>query len=94
MILVKPSNVSADLATLPGPQCLTTIDSPTKDTPCAIPFKFNGKLKNGCTTETDPDGRFWCSTKVDDNLDHVGGQGFWGYCSDACPKLTISGNNC
>ena len=72
-----------------GPKCVTTNDSPTKDTPCAIPFKFQGKLKEGCITETDPDGRHWCSTKVDEKLDHVPGEGNWGYCTDSCPLSGI-----
>jgi len=38
-----------------------------------------------CTTATDPDGRWWCSTKVDNNLEHVGAGGNWGYCSLDCP---------
>ena len=30
---------------------------------------------------------FWCSTKVDDKLEHVGG-GNWGYCRQSCPPIT------
>ena len=29
--------------------------------------------------------RWWCSTKVDNNLEHVGAGGNWGYCSPGCP---------
>ena len=54
-------------------QCLTTNDSPSSNTPCSFPFKFKGKLRRGCITEDDPDGRFWCSTKTDDNFNHIGG---------------------
>ena len=32
--------------------------------------------------------RFWCSTKVDDNLEHIGGQGNWGFCRQSCPTIT------
>ena len=28
----------------------------------------------------DPDGRLWCSTKVDKSGIHVGKKGYWGYC--------------
>ena len=32
--------------------------------------------------------RFWCSTKVDNNLEHIGGQGNWGFCRQSCPTIT------
>jgi len=70
-----------------GQTCTTTKDSPRSNYECKIPWKFNNKVFNGCTDETDPDGRFWCSTKVDDNtLEHIGGQGNWGYCQESCQK--------
>ena len=28
----------------------------------------------------------WCSTKVDENGVHKGGQGLWGYCGAGCPR--------
>jgi len=68
-----------------GQNCLTTNEGPRKSIACALPWKFNGKLIDGCTTETDPDGRWWCSTKIDENQDHIGGQGNWGYCNLDCP---------
>ena len=46
---------------------------------------------------TDP--KPWCSTKVDDNGTHIGGQGKWGYCDSKCPtekgefKKKILGNS-
>ena len=33
----------------------------------------------------DADVKPWCSTMVDDNGVHVGGQGKWGYCDSKCP---------
>ena len=50
-----------------------------------LPFKFQGILRNECITETDPDDRYWCSTKVNENLEHADGIGNWGYCSQSCP---------
>ena len=41
----------------------------------------------GCITDADPDNRFWCSTKVDDNLEHIGGGGHWAYCSESCSPI-------
>merc|ERR1719219_1746727 len=70
-----------------GQTCRTTSDSPRKEIECKLPWKFNGKLLNGCTDETDPDGRYWCSTKIDAELEHVGGGGNWGYCDQNCPPL-------
>ena len=70
--------------------CSTTVDSPVnKNAPCIIPFKYKGILRKGCITEDDPDGRHWCSTKVDDNLLHIAGQGNWGYCRPTCPQEAL-----
>ena len=67
---------------------MTTNDSPDKNVPCALPFKFNGELKNACITDTDPDGRYWCSTKVNPRTkEHIGGQGKWGFCQNSCPPI-------
>ena len=41
-------------------------------------------MRNGCTSIDDPDGRYWCSTKIDANGTHVGGKGYWGYCKKGC----------
>ena len=41
------------------------------------------KLRTACTNEDDFEGRFWCATKVDSNLESIGD--FWGYCSGSCP---------
>ena len=72
---------------LPNGQCFTTNDSPDKNAQCKLPFKFDGVLRQGCITDTDPDDRYWCSTKVDENLDHIPGNGYWGYCDQSCPPL-------
>ena len=50
-----------------------------------LPFKFQGILRHECITETDPDNRYWCSTKVNENLEHDDSIGNWGYCSESCP---------
>ena len=78
------------------PNCRTTSDSPagSQNVPCALPFRFQGKLKNGCTTDADPDGRYWCSTKVDQDGNHVRGFGHWGYCQlKKCPKASKTNSN-
>lgn len=53
---------------------------------CVFPFR----LKNSpepeirCTGKSDPDGRRWCSTKVNETGFHVPDSGFWGYCDEPC----------
>ena len=32
--------------------------------------------------------RYWCSTKVDNDQEHVAGQGNWGFCRPSCPPIT------
>ena len=49
-----------------------------------FPFVFQDKVRLECITDTDPDGRYWCFTKVDDNLEGIGN---WGYCGQACPPI-------
>ena len=35
--------------------------------------------------EKDPDGEFWCSTRVNRRTrEHIGGKGHWGYCKPGC----------
>ena len=33
----------------------------------------------------------WCSTKVDESGNHIGGRGNWGNCDENCPLPTIIG---
>ena len=33
--------------------------------------------------------RYWCSTKVDNDLEHIAGQGNWGFCRQSCPPITL-----
>ena len=62
-------------------QCKTN-DGPSSNVPCVFPFKFGGETHNKCKWEEDGP---WCSTKVDENGKHVGGQGKWGNCGPGCP---------
>ena len=49
-----------------------------------FPFIYKGKEYNQCTFQKG-DVKAWCSTKVDGNGKHVGGQRQWGYCEKECP---------
>ena len=72
-----------ECATLPG-------DTPGSDKPCVFPFIMKqGNVSvthDGCTNYQDPDGKFWCSTKTDENHFHFGESGNWGYCPKYCRK--------
>ena len=71
--------------------CKTTNESGSKkkNAPCQFPFTVgDDKTFDACTTELDPDGRFWCSTKVDNSGKHVSGN--YGYCSDDCFSSTTT----
>ena len=77
-----------------GQFCITSNNtSPTPNAQCRFPFKFDGKLRDSCITDKDPDGKYWCSTKVDENFEHVQGGGFWGLCEDSCPTSNSTGIN-
>ena len=62
--------------------CLTTdeSDSAVQNAPCLFPWNLNGKKYDSCTTVDDPEGRFWCATKLDESGSYVDGQ--WGYCPE------------
>jgi len=57
---------------------------------CKFPFKFRNKVYASCTTDSDPDNRAWCSTKVDRRGVHVSGEGEFGYCPDSCLANILS----
>ena len=61
---------------------------------CIFPFVFGEMTYNACTREVSPaiNGDPWCSTKVDDDGQHISRQGNWGRCSQACP--VEEGCNC
>ena len=48
---------------------------------CALPFTYLNKVYNGCTSDSDIDAKFWCSTKTDYMGRHSGEEN-WGYCKE------------
>ena len=62
---------------------------------CIFPFTLAGTTHYACTTQGNQNSqeRAWCSTKVDGNGVHIGGQGNWGECGLGCPIEEVSGNN-
>jgi len=64
-----------------------TVGGPRAGLPCIIPFRFGGKLHTGCIQDSDPDLKFWCSTKVDQDLNHVPNEDNWAHCGQGCKKI-------
>ncbi|XP_059089354.1 uncharacterized protein LOC131885346 [Tigriopus californicus] len=57
-------------------ECRTTVNST-----CSFPFRFNGRLYDTCVS-LGPDSTPWCSTGVDDNLNHI--PGYEKFCDSTC----------
>ena len=66
-------------------QLCTTIGGPDAGQPCQLPFIYNDVTRAGCITEADPEGRAWCSTRVDTGGRHVAGGDHWAHCGPGCP---------
>ena len=60
-----------------------TVSGPSANQKCIFPFVFGGTTNIKCAHDADG---FWCSTKVDSNGNHIGGEGNWGICGPSCFK--------
>ena len=69
----------------PSSEPCTTIGGPGAGQPCQFPFIYAEVTREGCITEADPEGRAWCSTKVDTEGRHVAGGEHWAHCHPGCP---------
>ena len=68
--------------------CYTSADSPKNPhQPCILPFKLDGQLIKDCLID-EKEGRSWCSTKVNEDQEHIVGPNNWGYCSTSCSSTT------
>ena len=65
-----------------------TIGGPAQGLSCVFPFIFKGLQREGCITESDPEGKTWCSTGVDSDGNHIANGKLWAHCSDECPLDT------
>ena len=50
---------------------------------CIFPFTLYGIKHDACTLQETPNGKPWCSVKVDDQGNHL--DGHWSACSSECP---------
>ena len=67
--------------------CEVRQQSNDQTTPCQFPFILGNTTYYGCTSHLDPEGKLWCSTKTNDQSEHIGQKSFWGYCLDPnCPN--------
>ena len=62
-----------------------TVGGPSQGKPCQFPFIFGGEERRGCISDTDPEQRLWCSTRVDTEGRHVAGGEHWAHCGPGCP---------
>ena len=67
----------------------TTVGGPGAGSQCQIPFVYKGISRDGCITEADPDGKAWCSTRLDSDGVHVANGKHWAHCSQQCPMANI-----
>ncbi len=70
-------------------QCTVVEEGSGEERPCRFPFVYRGVARCGCIRTGHPEGRRWCSTRIDEEDDgHVSGGGFYGVCRDGrrdCP---------
>lgn len=95
----RSGNVEPTPNLRPSPQPRPPSTCQTLDrTPCIFPFVFRNVQYNTCTTDHDPNGQPWCSTRTEPNTNkHL--SGFWGNCDmstcdPTCVMKTVEGKNC
>merc|ERR1712066_580221 len=91
LVAVDVSGQNSDTVVFNDQSC-ATIGGPGQGKPCVFPFRFGGSLRSSCITDLDPEGKFWCSTRVDAGGNHVTGTGEWGHCSVGCPRERPTSN--
>uniref|UniRef100_A0A670ZKI5 Fibronectin type-II domain-containing protein n=1 Tax=Pseudonaja textilis TaxID=8673 RepID=A0A670ZKI5_PSETE len=52
-------------------------DENVESLPCVFPFVFKNQVYTGCTTNGRSDGRYWCATSSNYNIDKM-----WRFCSE------------
>ena len=90
VVLTEIFILAALITPLKSQDCSYTVGGANPNKPCALPFRYKGKQYQTCTDRSDPDGKFWCSTKVDVNGKHVSKAGEWGYCPEGCTDSVVA----
>lgn len=65
------------------------MSGPNPNAACVFPFIYKGRQYGGCPIDPDDRTKRWCSTRVDSNGVHVGGQGQYGHCGSGCPRDNV-----
>ena len=64
-------------------------DSPTCTTKdgkkCQFPFIYKGEKYEACPPDPEDPNENWCSTRTNEDGEHVGGGGHYGLCWNNCP---------
>jgi hypothetical protein len=79
---LKENQFCLGCSKVPNECCFVTEATSNISKKCIFPFKFGGIEYHGCIADNDFAGKFWCSTEVDEDGDHVGGS--WGHCGQDC----------
>jgi len=64
-----------------------TVSGPGAGKPCVLPFVWGGSVREGCIKDGDPDNKYWCSTKVDREGNHIPNSDNWAHCSPECTTV-------
>jgi len=81
--LVSSPRSSCPEEALNVPSC-TTVGGPDQGKPCIFPFRHNGVTYRECSV-AGLNGTAWCSTRVNNDGEHLAGQGLYGICPTSCP---------
>ena len=72
----------------PNSKCCKTVSGADVNKSCIFPFvttnfaTFTTRVYYDCNVNQNGP---WCSTKVDENGNHITGRGNWGNCGSECP---------
>merc|ERR1719346_385933 len=69
-----------------------TVSGPSPNSKCVLPFTYNGKTYYECPVDPEDSTKFWCSTQVDQNGNHISNIGAYGHCGSSCPLEGSSRN--
>ena len=69
-----------------------TVSGPSPNSRCVLPFTYNGKTYYECPVDPEDSSKFWCSTQVDQNGNHISNIGAYGHCGSSCPLEGSSRN--